>query len=143
MKKLVLLVAVLTMVVFVSGVMAQQNPAPAPTPAPAPAPAEKAKPAKMARFSGTVQKVDEAAKIVTIKGKKEEKTFTISDMTKVTKGGKKMALADLKEGTNVFVQYKSEEGKDVASAIRVSAPKTVKKPAKPMEKPAEAAPKGS
>jgi len=143
MKKLVLLVAVLTMVVFVSGVMAQQKPAPAPTPAPAPAPAEKAKPAKMARFSGTVQKVDETAKIVTIKGKKEEKTFTINDMTKVTKGRSKMALADLKEGTNVFVQYKSEEGKDVASTVTVSAPKMAKKPAKPMEKPAEAAPKGS
>lgn len=128
MKKLVLLVAVLTMVVFVSGVMAQQKTAPAPTPAPTPAPAEKAKAAKMAEFSGTVQKVDETAKTVTIKSGKEEKTFTINNMTEVTKGGKKMALADLNEGMNVVVQYKSKEGKDVASAITVALTLKLRRP---------------
>ena len=62
MKKLILLVALLTMVAFVSGVMAAPAPAkPAGTAAPAPAPApaaEKAakpgteKPAKAEKFAG-------------------------------------------------------------------------------------------
>jgi len=119
MKKLVLLVAVLTMVVFVSGVMAQQNPAPAPTPAPA----EKAKPAKMERFSGMVDKVDEGAKTITVKGEKEEKTFTTDDMTKVTKGGKATMLGDLASGMYVSVQYRMEGDKMVASEVMGAVPK--------------------
>lgn len=155
MKKLILLVALLTMVVFVSGVMAQQKAAPAPakpagTAAPAPAPAaEKAakpapeKPAKTEKVTGTVEKVDEAAKAVVVKGKKDEKTIGINDKTKITKGGKDMPFADLKKGMNVSVEYKKDGDKMVATAIKASAPKAAKaapaeKKDKPAEKPAEA-----
>ena len=164
MKKLILLVALLTMVAFVSGVMAQQKPAPAPAkpagtaaPAPAPAPAaEKAakpapeKPVKAEKYSGKVEKVDEAAKAFVVKGKKEEKTFGINDKTKITRGGKDMPFADLKKGMNVSVEYKKDGDKMVATAIKTSAPKAApaekkekaaapaEKKEKPAEKPAEA-----
>ncbi len=129
MKKLILLVAVLTMVVFVSGVMAQQKPAPAPakpmgTGAPAPA-AEK--PMKVEKFSGTVEKVDEAAKMVDVKMKKKTMSFAIDDQTKITKGGKEMALADVKKGMHVSIEYKKEGDKMIATAIKASAPKAAKK----------------
>ena len=150
MKKLILLVALLTMVAFVSGVMAAPAPAkPAGTAAPAPAPApaaEKAakpgteKPAKAEKFAGTVEKVDEAAKAVVVKGKKDDKTFGIDDKTKITKGGKDMPFADLKKGMNVSVDYKKDGDKMVATAIKASAPKASKaeKKEKAAEKPAEA-----
>jgi hypothetical protein len=144
MKKLILVVALLTMVAFVSGVMAQTKPAPAPakpagTVAPAPAPAKPAKAEKPAKFSGTVDKVDEAAKTVVVKGKKDDKTFMIDATTKITKGGKEMPLADLKSGMNVSIEYKKDGDKMVAASIKASAPKAAKAEKKAKaEKPAEA-----
>jgi Domain of unknown function (DUF5666) len=148
MKKLILVVALLTVVAFASGVMAQQKAAPAPakpagTAAPAPAPAP-AKPAKAEKFSGTVDKVDEAAKTVVVKGKKDDKTFVIDAMTKIMKGKKEMAMADLKNGTTVSVEYKMDGDKMMATAVKITgapkaAPKAKKEKAeKPMEKPADA-----
>jgi len=149
MKKMTLLVALLTMVAFVSGVMAQGTKAPAPAPAkaagtvaPAPAPAKAPapeKPAKAEKFSGMVEKVDEAAKAVVVKGKKDEKTFVVNDKTKITKGGKDMPLADLKKGMDVSLEYKKDGDKMVATAIKASAPKAAKaekkeKAAAPAEK---------
>jgi len=132
MKKLTLLVALLTLVVFVSGVMAQQKPAPAPAkpagtaaPAPASAPAPE-KPMKMEKFSGTVEKMDEATKTVVVKGKKDEKTFALDDKTKITKAGKEMASADLKKGIHVTVEYKKDGDKMVAATIKAAAPKAAK-----------------
>ena len=129
MKKLILLVALLTLAVFVSGVMAQQKPSPAPAkpagtaaPAPAPAPAPE-KPMKMEKFSGTVEKMDEAAKSVVVKAKKHEKTFMVDDKTKITKGGKEMPFADLKNGMNVSGEYKKDGDKMVAATIKAAAPK--------------------
>ncbi len=152
MKKMILLVALLTMVAFVSGVMAQQKAAPAPakpaaTVAPAPAPEKPAKAEKSAKaekFSGTVEKMDEAAKTVVVKGKKGDMTFVIDATTKITKGGKEMPLADLKSGMNVSIEYKKDGDKMMAMSIKASAPKAAKsgkkekaeKPAEP--KPAEA-----
>ena len=142
MKKTILLVALFTMVAFVSGVMAQQKPAAAPakaagTAAPAPAP-EKA--AKVEKFAGMVEKVDEAAKAVVVKGKKDEKTFVINDKTTIMKGGKDMPLTDLKKGMNVSLEYKKDGDKMVAVAIKAAAPKAAPKEKKeaPAAKPAEA-----
>ena len=150
MKKLILVVAILTVVAFASGVMAQQKAAPAPAkpagtaaPAPAPAPAP-AKPAKAEKFSGTVDKMDEAAKTVVVKGKKDDKTFMIDAMTKIMKGKKEMAMADLKNGTTVSVEYKMDGDKMMATAVKITgapkaAPKAKKEKAeKPMDKPADA-----
>jgi len=135
MKKLVLLVAVLTLVAFASGTMAQQKPAPAPAPAApastAPAKPMEAKPAKAEKFSGTISKVDQAGKMMDVKGKakNEEKTmtFAIGDATKITKGKKTMKMEDLKEGMMAAVEYKTEGGKMMASSIKLSAPKAAPK----------------
>jgi Cu/Ag efflux protein CusF len=125
MKKMILLVTLLTLVAFVSGAMAQQKPAPAPAPAPA-APAKKEEP-KIEKFTGVVEKVDEMAKAVVVKDKKVEKTFAVDDKTKITKGGKDMPLAELKKGMNVSVEYKKDGEKLVAVAIKASAPKAAPK----------------
>ncbi len=140
MKKLILVVALLTMVAFVSGVMAQQKPAPAPAKPAATAAPEK--PAKAEKFSGTVEKVDEAAKTVVVKGKKGDMTFDVG-AAKVTKGGKEMPLGDLKSGMTVHIEYKKDGDKMVASSVKASAPKAAKaekkeKAEKPAAKPAEA-----
>jgi hypothetical protein len=135
MKKLILLVAMLTLVAFVSGVMAQQKPAPAPakpatTPAPAPAPA-----AKIEKFSGAIDKVDEMAKAIVVKGKvkKEEKmmTFSVDDKTKITKGKASLSFADLKKDMHVSVEYKKDGDKMIAATIKVSAPKAAPKKEEP------------
>ena len=121
MKKLVLLVAVLTLVAFASGVMAQQTPAPKPD-APATTAPEKAKTAKVENFSGTVSSMDVAAKTVVVKSNTGEKTFTVGDTTKITRDGKEMALADLKQGMNVSVSYKMKADKAMATAITAETP---------------------
>ena len=125
MKKMILLVTLLTLVAFVSGAMAQQKPAPAPAPAPT-APAKEEKP-KIEKFTGVVEKVDEMAKAVVLKDKKGEKTFAVDDKTKITKGGKDIPLAELKKGTNVSVEYKKDGEKLVAVAIKAAAPKAAPK----------------
>ena len=158
MKRMIFIVAVLTLVVFVSGAMAQQKPAPAkpagtPAPAPAksaatPAPAAAPTPApaapekvKIEKFSGVIEKVDEMAKAIEVKGKvkKEEKTmaFATDDKTKITKGKADLAFADLKKGMEVKVDFKKEGEKLIATAIKAAAPKAVPKEKKSEEKPAE------
>lgn len=137
MKKLILLVALVTFVAFASGVTAQQKPAPAKpatTTAPAPAPA----PAELEKFSGTIDKVDGMAKAIVVKGKvkKEEKTLTFAsdDKTKITKGGKDMPFADLKKDMIVVVQYAKVGDKMVAATINVAAPKAAPKKAETPKK---------
>ena len=129
MKKLILLVALITMVAFVSGAMAQPKPAPVPTPAPAPAPE---KPAKMKTSSGTIRMVDEAAKMVDVKKGKKTMSFDIDDQTKITKSGKEISLADLKKGMRVSIEYEKEGDRMIATTIKASSHKAAKK-AKPTE----------
>ncbi len=132
MKKMIVMVAILTLVAFAGAAMAQQKPAPAPakpasTPAPAPAapaatPAAE-KPAKLEKYSGAVEKVDEMAKSFVVKSKKDNKTFVIDDKTKITKGKNAMPFGELKAGMGVSVQYKKEGDKMIAASVKVSAPK--------------------
>jgi hypothetical protein len=144
-KVLIVAVALLTMLAFVTGVMAQEKkPAPAPEKAapekaapaaPEKAPkAEKAKAPKAAKFSGTVAAFDAAAKTLKVKGKDKEMDFAVADDAKI-KG-------DVKEGAKVSVSYKKDGDKNVATAISVASAKKAKgekKAAAPKEekKPAE------
>jgi hypothetical protein len=121
MKKVILLIAFMTLVAFTSGVMAQQKPVsakPATTPTPAPA--------KVEKFIGMIEKVDEMAKAIVVKGKvkKEEKilTFVIDDKTKIQKAGKHVAFDDLRKDMQVSVEYKKEGEKMIATMIKVAAP---------------------
>jgi hypothetical protein len=121
MKKVILLIALMTLVAFTSGVMAQQKPAPA-RPASTPTPS----PAKVEKFIGMIEKVDEMAKAIAVKGKvkKEEKTltFVIDDKTKIQKAGKDVSLADLNKEMQVSIEYKKEGEKMIATMIKVAAP---------------------
>jgi len=138
MKGLVLLVAVLTLVTFASGVMAQQTPATKPV-APTSAAPEKAKVAKQERFIGKISSVDVSAKTAVVKSPKTEMTFIVGDTTRITRGGKGMALADLKQGMDVAVLYKMEADKAMASAITVALPRSTSEstPRRTVERPAE------
>jgi Cu/Ag efflux protein CusF len=119
MKKMTLLVTLLTLAVFVSGAMAQQQ-----SPSTKPATAETP---KLQDFRGIIVKCDAMAKSIEVKGsvKKEQKTltFAIDDKTKITEAKTTKTLADLKEGMKASVQYQKDGEKLVAIAIKVSAPK--------------------
>ena len=119
MKKTILLVALITFVAFVSGVMAQGKPATAP----APASTKPASPAKLEKFSGEIKSVDAMAKSIVVAKGKVEKAFVVTADTKITKGKDTVALADLKVGLNVAIEAKKEGDKLIASTIKVSAPK--------------------
>jgi hypothetical protein len=132
-RTLVVMVALLAMVAFVSGVMAQ---APAKTEKPAAPAVEKAAPApekpkpaaekpkadkpKAMKFAGAVAGYD-AGKMIKVKGAKDkEMTFDVTGDTKM-KG-------EVKEGAKVTVTYKKDGDKMVATSIAVAAEK--KPPAK-------------
>ena len=126
MKKSILLVVLLTLVAFVSGAIAAAPPKAAGT-APAPAAPASTKPAKAEKFAGEIKSVDAMAKsIVAAKGK-EEKTFAIDDKTKIMKGKEALKFEDLKAGSAVSIEYKKDGDKNIASAIKVSAPKAAPK----------------
>lgn len=119
MKKTILLVALITLVAFVSGVMAQGKPATAP----APASTKPAPPAQLEKFSGKIKSMDAMAKSIVVAEGKTEKTFVIVESTKITKGKDTVALADLKVGLNVAIEAKKEGEKLIAATINVVAPK--------------------
>lgn len=129
MKKTILSIvfALVTGVAFVCAVMAQQQSAPAAT---------ASAPAKLEKFSGVIEKLDEAKKEVIVKAGNNEMTFSWGDQTKFMQGKKEVFCADLKKGEHVTVQYKKEGEKLTAEKVKVSKPKTVsKKP--PSEKATE------
>ena len=98
----------------------------------APAPEKKAAPkAKIQKFAGEVTAMDAAAKTLTVKGKKGDMTFDVTDV--------KMK-AEPKAGDKVMVTYTEKDGKMVAKSVAaVKAPKkAAKKEAKPAETPAPA-----
>jgi Cu/Ag efflux protein CusF len=122
MRKMVLVVALATLVAFASGLMAQAK---------SPEPATKI---QKHRFSGVVEKVDQTANTVTVRGKVggQEKviTFAINDKTKISSdGGVKKSFFDIKPGVRGAVDYflPSESGKTgrnpVAVAVEYSSPK--------------------
>ncbi len=116
MRRTMLTVMVLAVsVIFVAAAMAAEQKAPASATPVAP---------KLEKFSGVIEKVDVAKKDVAVKSGKEEIIFSLSDKTKITEGKKTLALADLKKGQEVTVEYKKEGTKSVAEMVSVSAPKT-------------------
>jgi len=121
MKKLILLVCLLTLVAFISGALAQPKSTEKPAPAPAPAAPEKP---KLEKFSGAIEKVDEVGKTFEVKQKvkKEEKTlaFAIDDKTKIIRGKETLSFSDLKKGMRVSIEYKKDGDKNVAVAIKVA-----------------------
>ena len=124
------MIALLAMVAFASGVIAQapaktEKPAASAAPAPAPA-AEKPKVAKPMKFGGTVAAY-EAGKMIKVKGRKDkEMAFDVTGDTKM-KG-------EVKEGAKVTVMYKKDGDKMTATSISVAPPPKQKAPPKKEEK---------
>jgi len=80
-----------------------------------------------------VEKLDGAARTIEVSGKRVSMTLVLNDQTKITQAESGMVLRDIEEGMNVFIEYKKEDDKMIATAIKVVAPgaATKKKPAKP------------
>jgi len=131
------LIALMLGVAFVAGiagsVLAQGQPAPTPAPAAASKeekkaekPAEPKKPAAH-NASGTVKTAAADSLVVSGKaktGKATEWTFAVDPKaTKIRKAGKDITAGDLAAGDPVNVRYHEHEGKNVADAVMVLAPK--------------------
>ena len=126
MKKLIFVAAVLTVVAFAFGALAQQKGTPPPA---------QSAPAADSWFAavGLLEKIDAAAKtfdfkkIVQPKGKKAIETmmtFATDDKTKIFKldeknKEKKLSFADLKTGQTLWIIYKVEGGKNMATKIEI------------------------
>jgi sRNA-binding protein len=129
---LILMVALLTLVAFAGGVMAQapaktEKPA-APAPekaAPASAPKPAAEQPKALKATGTVAAY-EAGKMISVKVKDKEMKFDIAADAKV-KG-------EIKKGAKVTVMYKKDGDKMVTTSISGPAPKKEAPPQKAPEK---------
>ena len=123
---LIVVVALLAMVAFVSGVVAQEKKAEKPAAAAEKPKAEKPKAPKALKASGTIAAY-EAGKMIKVKGAKDkEMTFDVTGDTKM-KG-------EVKEGAKATVMYKKEGDKMVATSIAVAAPKKPKAQKKAEEK---------
>ncbi len=68
--------------------------------------------------TGTVKKVDAAAKQIVVMVQREL-TFTATDITKITFGDKEIKLADIEVGASVTVDYAKDGEARVASKIVV------------------------
>jgi len=124
-KVLIVLVALLAMVAFVSGVVAQEKKAEKPAAAADKPKADK--PKAPTAMKGAVVAY-EAGKTIKIKAKDKELAFDIAADAKI-KG-------EVKEGAKVTVAYKKDGDKMVATGITVAAAKKpkAKKEMKPEEK---------
>ena len=131
-KALVVMVALLTMVAFAGGVMAQapaktEKPAAQAAPAPekaAPAPKPAAEQPKPLKATGTVAAY-EAGKMISVKVKDKEMKFDIAADAKVT--------GEIKKGAKVTVMYKKDGDKMVATSISGPKPKKEAPPKKAPE----------
>jgi len=121
-KMLIVMVALLAMVAFAGGAIAQQAPAKtekpaAPAPekaAPAPAPKPATEKPKALKATGAVAAY-EAGKMIAVKVKDKEMKFDIAADAKVQ--------GEVKEGAKVTVTYKKDGDKMVATSISGPKPK--------------------
>ena len=84
-------------------------------------------------FSGKVRRLDEAARTIEVSRKRKSMTLALDDQTKITQAESGMVLRDIEEGMYVFIEYKEEDDKMIATAIKVAPPGAAmeEKPAKP------------
>jgi hypothetical protein len=94
---------------------------------------EKTRATMILSFPGKVRRLDEAARTIEVSRKWMSMIFALDDQTKITRYKSEMALRDIQEGMEVFIEYKEEDHKLIATAIKVVAAGTTmeEKPAKP------------
>ena len=80
------------------------------------------------RAWGTVTKVDAQTMTFTIETPQTKKIdqFAVNGATRFVESGKAATFAALKDGVHVKVRFVVENGKDVASAVRVMSPRPAK-----------------
>jgi hypothetical protein len=129
MKKVILILSVLAWITSASVTASQQKTATekSVTTTPPPPPVSSPVLGKLEKIAGTIERVDDAGKILVVKGKKDSLTFVVDDKTKIIRGGKDMPFSDLKKEMGVAVDYKTEGDRKIALTIRVAAPKAVPK----------------
>jgi hypothetical protein len=88
---------------------------------------EKTKARAILDFSGVVKKLDRATGTIEVSRKEESMTLVLNDQTRITEAESGKVLSDLEEGMNVFIEYKKEDDKRIATAIRVAAPGATRK----------------
>jgi hypothetical protein len=142
-KALMVALALLISVAFVTTVFAQAKPEAKPAPAasekaPAPAPekkaekAEKKEPAAKAKtFKGEFVSADAAAKTIVAKGEKGDMTFDVAGVKK---------MAEFKAGDKIMVSYTEKDGKMVAKSVAASKAKKEAKKEAPKKEEAKPAP---
>src|SRR5262245_2538424 len=97
-----------------------QNPPQAP-PAGGAAPGAQAPPSAEKTFTGTLSKVDAAAKEITLKGSdNKEMIFTWNEQTKISGVEGPQGLAGAKAGSNLKVMYRENRGANLATQIDVA-----------------------
>lgn len=118
MRSLVSLAVALAVTLPVATAGLAQGPA---SPSDKPAAASKA----IRNVSGTVRSVAPETLVVEgrDKGKDVQWTFAVDPSTNIRKGGKSITTGDLKPGDAVQVRYVERDGKAMAEAILVSAPR--------------------
>ena len=111
------------LVLVVAPARAQTQPPPAAPGAAAPPPATPAPEKSMPmEVSGTVKKVDAAAKSVQVSSGLLGffgATLEVTDKTKINVQGKGGSISDIREGAKVQASYESRDGKNIAKLIEV------------------------
>jgi hypothetical protein len=132
------IVAIVTLAAFAGVASAQQTPAPAAAPAAVAAPAKAEKPAakkhEMAKkdvFKGEITAIDATKNTITVKGAKEEKTFTLENLTDMAQGAKVIVTTkDGKSVAKVQKEHKGEhKGKKAEKKAEAAAPAATPAPA--------------
>lgn len=75
------------------------------------------------QFSGTISKIDQDARTLTVKGSSGEKTFNVDPNAKISSGSESNAKLDaLKEGSQVNLEYVDQGDQAVAKTVRAQEP---------------------
>jgi len=83
---------------------------------------ERTKATTVLTFSGMVKKLEGAARTIEVSGIGMNMTLVLNDETKITRAENGSVLSDIEEGMNAFIEYKAEDDKMIATAVKVVAP---------------------
>jgi Cu/Ag efflux protein CusF len=92
--------------------------------------------AKQMPFRGTIVKIDVKAKTVTLGGKEKDRTFALTDLTKIKKNGQAAKLEDVRVGESVggLARANGEKWEVVTLNVTEKSDKAPsKEPAKPKD----------
>lgn len=126
MMKTLLVITLVVLAAFPSGVGAIRKPDPTPTPNVGASRMPGASMVKGEMFYGVIKKVNEKGKTVTVEGRtdggKKTSEFAVDKRTRITRGGAPLKLEDLKKGSAVSVMSTRDRDALIAVEIELSGP---------------------